>query len=167
MTRHQARIVRLCASLLRNASDAEDAAQEVFFKAYSSLARFQKNSSFYTWLYRIASNHCLGILRTAGRHRTESWDALIESQGEKIQELFTPAADPRRAVESADLVSKILSTLKPNYKLVLTLREVEGLSYAEIAHVMDCSADSVKAQIRRARAELEDKTRHFLPKPGV
>ena len=165
--RYQDRIFRLCRSLLRSTSDAEDAAQEVFLKAYTSLGRFQKTASFYTWLYRIASNHCLDVIRSSKRRPAESWDALLEEQGEKMHELLSPAADPRRAMEASELIGRILALLRPNYRLILTLREIEGLSYQEISDVLDCSIDSVKAQLRRGRAELEERARHFFPRLGV
>lgn len=166
VSRYQARVTRLCASYL-GVADAEDAAQDVFVKAYQSLAQFQRTSSFYTWLYRIASNHCLSVLRGQSRRRTESWDALLEAHGERIQEVFSAAPDPRRALEAADLIAKVLSGLRPNYREILILREVEGLSYEEIGQVLECSIDSVKAQLRRGREELEEKLRHFIGRPGV
>ncbi len=161
---YQARVRRLCASMLKDATEAEDAAQDVFLKAYRALAEYQGTSSFYTWLYRIASNHCLGLLRSKARKPAESWDALVEAEGEKNA---GSAPDPRRAVEAADTVRALFEGLDPAYKLVLTLREMEGLSYDEIAVVMDCSLDSVKARLRRARLEIEEKARHFLPGKGV
>ena len=161
--RHQSKIFRLCRSLLRNEADGEDAAQEVFIKAYQSLSQFQQNSSFYTWLYRIASNHCLSLLRSKARRSTQSLDSLLENEGDKIERLFASSADARRSLESAELVEKILASLNAKQRLIVTLREVEGLSYEEITQVLECSLDSVKAQLRRAREEIEKQLRHFLP----
>ena len=107
------------------------------------------------------------VLRGQSRRRTESWDALLEAHGERIQEVFSAAPDPRRALEAADLIAKVLSGLRPNYREILILREVEGLSYEEIGQVLECSIDSVKAQLRRGREELEEKLRHFIGRPGV
>ena len=142
---HQAKVLRLCVSLLGE-PDAEDAAQEIFLKAYRSLSSFRRDSSFSTWLYRIASNHCHDLLRKRSRQKTESLDELPES-------LLT-SADPRVGAEQADLAEQILLTLSPEERLILTLREVEGLSYQEIAEVLSCSLDAVKGRLKRARETL-------------
>ena len=165
--RYQMRVLQLCVSMLSNHAQAEDAAQEIFFKAYESLKRFRQDSSFSTWLYRIASNHCLDLLRKKSRHKTESWDGLIEEKGEKIQELLVAPQDPDRAREDAELVRYVLSCLNPDYRLVLTLREIHGLNYQEIAQAMNCSLDSVKARLRRARRDFEEKLRHSLKSENV
>lgn len=165
--RYQARIIRLCASLLRHEKDAEDAAQEVFVKAYQSLGSFQQSASFYTWLYRIATNHCLSALRNKGRRMTESLDSLLEAEGDQVAALFSSQPDFRDSLQAKELLTKLLDSLRPNYRAVIVLREVEGLSYEEIGRVLACSVDSVKAQLRRARQEIEEKLRHFLPKEGV
>ena len=164
---HQARIRRLCAHLLGDAMLADDAAQEVFFKAYQQLASFRQQSSFSTWLYRIASNQCLDLLRRRRRERTESWDALVEQQGEQVHEhlAVSPEAAPTPAY--ADLAHRALARLSPDDRLVLTLRELEGLSYEEIAQALQCSLDAVKSRLRRAREKLSNAARHFLPPGGV
>ena len=161
MREHHPRIIRLCASMLGNWADGEDAAQEVFLKAHRALPRFSGGSSVATWLYRIASNHCLDVLRAGARRPTWSWEALREAHGEAIERLAAEP-DPSRALEDRDLALKALSALPPDYRLVLALRELEGLSYEEIAEASGSSLDSVKARLRRARVELEDRLRHFL-----
>lgn len=156
---HQERILRLCASLLGGALPAEDAAQDVFVKAYQALPRFQGGSSLATWLHRIAVNHCMDLLRQTARRRTESWEALVEREGEKVHSLFAwPAGD---APGLADLAGRILSRLEPDQRAVLVLREIQGLSYQEMAAVMGCSLDAVKARLRRARLALQEAARHF------
>ncbi len=151
----------LCTSLLSDATQAEDAAQEIFIKAYQALSSFQGNSKFSTWLYRIASNHCKDLLRKRSRQKTESLDALIEKSGDEVQNLWEPSVDPRNASGASDLVEKLLSSLSPDERLILTLREVQGLSYQEIAETLKCSLDAVKSRLRRARETIEEKTRHF------
>lgn len=165
--KYQAKVLRLCSSLLGNPTAAEDAAQEIFIKAYQALDAFRGNAAFATWLYRIAANHCKDLLRKRARQKTESWDALVESQGEQVQELLAPSPDPSAAAANAELIDRLLSPLSPDYRLVLTLREAEGLSYQEIADVMKCSVDSVKARLRRARLEVLGHARHFSGKAGV
>jgi RNA polymerase sigma-70 factor (ECF subfamily) len=164
--RYQGRVMALCRTLLGNSPEVEDAAQEAFIKAYQSLDKFQGQSSFYTWIYRIASNHCLSLLRSKSRHPAESLDAIVEEEKEGLFRLFSNS-DPRAAVEAQALVDKILSGIRPNYRLVLILRERDELSYEEIAQVMEVSVDSVKALLRRAREEVQEKLRHFLPAEGV
>ena len=164
---HQARILRLCASLLEDSSLAEDAAQEVFFRAYRKLRTFRGQAAFSTWLYRIAANHCLDLLRRRRRERTESWDALLEGSGEPLHELLTLPRDPTTVVANTELVQRALAQLSPGYRLILTLREVEGLSYQELAGTLRCSLDAVKARLRRARQELLERVRHFLGEGGV
>lgn len=158
---HQARILRLCTSLLGNPTLAEDASQEIFLKAYQRLPTFRGQSAFSTWLYRIASNHCLDLLRKRQRERTESWEALVESSGEQLHELLAAPRDPKTVVANTELVQRALATLSPDYRLILTLREVEGLSYQELAEALHCSLDAVKARLRRARRELLERLRHF------
>jgi RNA polymerase sigma-70 factor (ECF subfamily) len=160
--RHHPWVIGLYCTTLDDRTQAEDAAQEVFLKAYRNLPRFQGTSSFSTWLHRIASNHCLDLLRSRSRHKTQSWDELLEAEGESIHRLLSAPPDENRAREDADLVKRVLAYLSPEYRMILTLREVQGLSYDEIAAAMDCSLDSVKARLRRARQDFAGRLRHFL-----
>ncbi len=154
---HQAKILRLCASLLSSETEAEDAAQEIFLKAYQSLASFRRESVFSTWLYRIALNHCQDLLRKRSRQRMESLDALIEESGDAIEKLLMSSPAPRRVAESAALVEQILSHLSADQRLILTLREGQGLSYQEIAQLLSCSVEGGRARLRRAREALSEK----------
>jgi RNA polymerase sigma-70 factor (ECF subfamily) len=158
---HQTKVLGLCTSLLGDATQAEDAAQEVFIKTYQSLRSFRGDSAFSTWLYRITANHCKDLLRKRSRERTESLDAMMEESAEGIQRFFEPSFDPSGAVGASDLIEKLLSSLSPDERLILTLREVQGLSYQEISGTLQCSLDAVKARLRRARQTLEEKVRHF------
>ena len=164
--RHHARIAGLCVSLLGGPSQADDAAQEIFLKAYQSLDKFRGTSAFSTWLYRIASNHCLDVLRAQSRRRSESLEAALEHEGGRLERLLTEP-DAQKKAEDADLVERALGALPPDYRLILTLRESQGLSYEEIMETMDCSMDSVKARLRRARESLEEVLRHILGPEGV
>ncbi len=160
--RHHAWVLGLCAATLGDRTAADDAAQEVFLKAYKSLPRFKGGSSFSTWLHRIAANHCLDLLRSRARRKTESWDELLENEGEHIIRLLAMPPDEEHGLEDADLVQRVLTCLPPDYRMVLTLREVQGLNYDEIATAMDCSLDSVKARLQRARRDFAECLRHFL-----
>ncbi len=158
--RHAPRVRALCAATLRNADEAEDAAQEAFLKAHRALGRFSGEASFGTWLHRIAVNHCLDLLRAAGRRRSESLDALLDADSSVLARALTEPS-PATTLEDRDAVARMLNRLIPDQRLALTLCEVEGLTYEEIARAMSCSLDSVKARIRRARAELLEMARHF------
>ncbi len=164
---YQAKVLGLCTSLLSDATQAEDAAQEIFIKAYQALSSFQGNSKFSTWLYRIAANHCKDLLRKRSRQKTESLDALIERSGDEVQNLWEPSVDPRNTSGASDIIEKLLSSLSPEERLILTLREVQGLSYQEISETLKCSLDAVKSRLRRARETLEEKVRHFSMSENV
>ena len=154
--RHAPRVRALCLSMLRDEAEADDAAQEAFLKAWRKLSSFGGESSFATWLHRIAANQCLDALRVRARRRSEPLEAAPE-----------PASPSgAAALEAADLAARLLAALPEDQRLALTLRELQGLSYEEIAAVMECSLDSVKARLRRARRTLEDAARHF-PGPGI
>ena len=165
--RHHARVLGLCASMLDGTAQAEDAAQEVFLKAYDCLKNFRGDSSFPTWLYRVASNHCLDILRSEARRKTQSWEALVEREGPRLQRLLVDPSDEIRAAEDADLVRAVFSRLPADYRLILTLREMEGLEYKELMAALDCSMDSVKAKLQRARRMFREICGHILPQENV
>jgi RNA polymerase sigma-70 factor, ECF subfamily len=161
------KVMGYCLSMLQNHSEAEEAAQDIFVKAYRSLPKFKGNSSFSTWLYRITTNHCLDLLRKRNRRKTFSLDALIEDEGDRIHGLFSTNAMAASQMEHRDLAGKILSTLPEDYRTILTLREADGLEYQEIAEVLNCSLDAVKGRLSRARKTLQENLRHFLPQNDV
>ena len=159
---HQSRIRGYCRYLLRHEADAEDAAQEIFLKAYQSLDRFRGDAAFSTWLYRIAANHCLDRLRRARRNPTDSWDAMIEAHGERAEALLATTDTPSDPVERTELLQMVLAALPERSRQVLVLRQMQGLSYTELAEVLGCSLDAVKGRLKRARQELDETLRHFL-----
>jgi len=156
-----------CLSMLSNHTEAEEAAQDVFVKAYRSLDKFKGNSAFSTWLYRITANHCLDVLRKRNRRKTVSLDSLVEAEGDHIHRLFSTDAVAASHMENRDLTGKILATLPQDYRTILTLREADGLEYQEIAEVMGCSLDAVKGRLSRARKQLQENLRHFLQEKDV
>ncbi len=160
VSKYQARIRGYCAVTLKDAALADDAAQEVFIKAYQALERFQGKSALSTWLYRIAVNQCMDILRKRTRQKTESWDALLEREGEKIEALFAEAKPEQSTDEQKELLTKLLAHLPEKSRQMLILREVEGLSYQELAQALNCTQDAVKARLKRTRKELETIIRH-------
>lgn len=164
--RHHARVLGLCASMLGDESLAEDAAQEAFLKAYASLGDFRSDSSFSTWLYRIAANRCLDLRRRNSRRPAESLDALVEQESPRLRRLLGDTVGGA-AAEDADLVRRVLDALPEDYRLILTLREVQGLDYKELMAALGCSMDAVKARLRRARLTFQEKLRHILEADGV
>jgi RNA polymerase sigma-70 factor (ECF subfamily) len=165
--RHHAHVIGLCVSMLGDEAAAEDAAQEAFLKAHRSLSAFRGDAAFSTWLYRIAANKCLDARRKLAREKSQSLDALLDAEDGPSLERLLATEGPERSAADKQLVEAVLAELPEAYRMILTLREVSGLDYKEIAEVMDCSLDSVKARLRRARAELLEKLRHFAGKGGV
>ncbi len=159
--KYEGRVRGYCLIVLSNATLADDAAQEIFIKAYQALSQFRGNASFSTWLYRIAANHCMDILRKTARRKTESWEALLEKEGEKIESLFVARSDIK-STEQKELLAKLLSHLSKKSREILVLREIHGLSYQELANTLECSVDAVKSRLKRARREIEANLRHFL-----
>jgi RNA polymerase sigma-70 factor (ECF subfamily) len=165
--KYETRVRGHCLAMLSNTTYAEDAAQEVFIKAYQSLGQFRGNSSFSTWLYRITANRCLDILRKKARKQTESWDALLEKEGSKIESMLVSQPAEESSAEQIELMAKILVHLSEKDRAMLLLREMQGLSYQELADTLGCSIDSVKARLRRARQEISEKLRHISAKENV
>jgi RNA polymerase sigma-70 factor (ECF subfamily) len=163
--RYEARVRGLCVSLLLNTAEADDAAQDVFLKVFTSLKTYRQDASFSAWIYRIASNHCLDVLRKRKRRKTESLDELTDQTDEGT------GRDEPRAAEIEDpgsvrnderaLAFRVLSYLPAEQRELLMLREVEGLRYDEIAVVLKCSVEAVRARLHRARRLLHEKSRHF------
>ncbi len=137
------RVYRLAVRMVGDA-DAADVAQEIFLRVFARIGTFRGASAFSTWLYRLAVNECL---RHQGR-RSRRLEALVE-------EPLSLAAGPERTLEQADLLGRALQRLDASLRAVFLLREVEGLSYKEIADVLDLPPGTVASQLSRARAELQ------------
>ena len=152
---YEKEIYNLCLRMLGGEQDALDASQEAFFKAFRSLDSFRGESRFSTWLYRLASNVCLDMLRKRSNRREVSLD------DDEI--LLPPIRDsrpsPQEAVETNELrqiMNKALDSLAPEFRQAVVLRDVTGLSYEEIAGVTGLEAGTVKSRIFRARRKLAD-----------
>lgn len=164
---HHPKIYGLCLGMLGDPAAADDAAQEAFLAAWKAFDSFKGDSAVGTWLHRIAANKCLDVLRRSGRRAEDSLDAILEGGGSRAEDAQSGDSGPERAAEAADLAGKVLGGLSDEYRLILTLREVQGLSYEEIMKVMDCSLDSVKARLRRARESALERLRHYQGPGGV
>ncbi len=159
--KYNSRVRGYCRMMLGNSTQAEDAAQEIFIKVYESLSKFRGESAFSTWLYRIMNFHCLDLLRKRNRTQTESWEALLEKEGHQIEAALSTARPNLSSEDSAELVSKILSYLPESAREILILREIQELSYEDLAATLNCTLDAVKSRLKRARTILEEKMRHF------
>jgi RNA polymerase sigma-70 factor (ECF subfamily) len=151
--RHQDRIYNLCRYMLRDPQNARDAAQDVFLKAYRGLKDFRPDSSLYTWMYRIAVTTCLDYRK---RFRRE-----VLTRGSVTGDLPSGERSPHDIYESTKITESIrlaLQKLPEKPRVVILLREIEGLSYDEIAEVLHISVGTVKSRISRARDQL----RHLL-----
>jgi RNA polymerase sigma-70 factor (ECF subfamily) len=153
--KYQDKIYNLCRHMLGNAHDAEDAAQDTFIKAYQNLNNFKPNASFYTWLYRIAVNTCLDYKK---RPFFESIFKHSAETEESFQERASGEPSPEKLYENKLLgvaLYKSLARLSPKLRAAIILKEIEGLSYEEVAEVLDVSSGTVKSRISRAREELK------------
>ncbi|MEJ2099266.1 MAG: sigma-70 family RNA polymerase sigma factor [Desulfobacterales bacterium] len=151
--KHQDRIYNLCRYMLQDPRNAQDAAQDVFLKAYRALKHFRPDFSIYTWLYRIAVNTCLDYQKKFRREVSRS-EPLAE-------DLPSDEPFPEQLYESREITAAIqlaLQKLPKKLSAAIVLREIEGLSYKEIADVLHTSVGTVKSRISRAREEL----RHLL-----
>lgn len=166
VSKYQVKIRGYCLHMLLDRGAAEDAAQEVFLKAYRHLDGFRSESRFSTWLFQIAVNHCRDLRRRKFAVSETSWDALREYQQERLAALDGGSSLLQRC-EARDLVMKSLAHLSPEHREVLTLREAHGYRYDEIAELLHCSLDAVKARLRRARVELAEHSRHFFDEGQV
>jgi len=153
--KYQDRIYNLCRHMLGNTSDAEDAAQDTFIKAYQKLKDFRPEASLYTWLYRIAVNTCLDYKK---RPFFESLFKRGDEDEEDIPEAVSEAPSPEKLYESKQLglaLARSLGKLSLKLRTVIILKEIEGLSYEEIADILEVSTGTVKSRISRARDELK------------
>ena len=157
VTAHEKRIYNLCRRLVGNPEDAAELTQEAFLNAWRGLARFQGESAFGTWLYRLASNACIDFLRKEKRRQGLSMTVSLEDEEERQVELpderYTPEGALART-EARRAVAEGLERLTPEHRQVLVMREINGLSYAEICAVLGLEEGTVKSRIARARNAL-------------
>ena len=129
---HQARVRLVCLAYLGNVTEADDAAQDVFVKAFQGLENFKGDASFETWIIRIADNHCLDLLRTRKRRRTDSLDALLEENGNVLESFFSRLDAVHESSpytpHDMELLGRLFAALPDEDREILALSEVEGLS---------------------------------------
>ena len=154
---YQKNVYNLALRMTGDPEDAADMAQEAFIKAYNSLSGYRGDSKFSVWLYRIVSNVCLGLLRGKKRRQTVSL-SVTDDDGEDTElDIADESQSPERIFERAmtrDAVRRGLAALTPEYRQILILRELQGMSYEEIAAVLGLESGTVKSRIFRARKKL-------------
>ena len=163
--KYQTRIAKLIARFVRNPADVQDVAQEAFIKAYRALPNFRGESAFYTWLYRIAINTAKNHLVAVGR-KTPSYAVDVqEVEKYDASEWLKEYATPERELLADEIevtVHNALEVLPPDLREAITLREIEGLSYEDIAQVMDCPIGTVRSRIFRAREAIDEKLKPIV-----
>ncbi|MBV8846552.1 MAG: sigma-70 family RNA polymerase sigma factor [Bryobacterales bacterium] len=167
--RYQNRIYRLAKNITQNKEDAEDVLQEAFLKAYSHLDTFQRNAKFYTWIVRIAVNEALMKLRKRKTDRTVPLDEPVDTGEETVNREIAVWEDNPEQRYSRDEMQQILDEavqdLKPDFRAVFLLRDIEELSTEETAEALGVSVPAVKSRLLRARLALREKlTRKFKRK---
>ncbi len=166
VVKYQRRLGRLISRFVRNAAEAEDLTQEAFIKAYRALPAFRGDSAFYTWLYRIGINTAKNHLLAQGRKAPtstpfDSEEAEDFEDASLLHEVATPENE-LMSKQVVDVVNASLQQLPEDLRTALTLREIEGLSYEEIAAVMDCPIGTVRSRIFRAREVVATNLRPLL-----
>ena len=167
--RYDRNVFRIANHITQNREDAEDVVQDAFLKAYQKLDQFQGNSKFYTWLVRIAVNEALMKLRKRRSDRTVPLDEPIDTgEDEMVREIAVWDENPEETYsrdELAKILDQAIESLKPAYRTVFILRDIEELSIEETAEALNLSISAVKSRLLRARLQLREKlTRQFKRK---
>ena len=160
--KYQHKVTSLISRYIHDWSECQDVAQETFIRAYRALANFRGDSQFYTWLYKIAVNTAKNHLVSAGRRPpTDDIDAVQYDGGSRLRDTDTPEHElMRQEIERS--VAATVEALPEELRMAITLREVDGLSYEEIAEAMDCPIGTVRSRIFRARDAIDQKLRPLL-----
>jgi RNA polymerase sigma-70 factor (ECF subfamily) len=170
VVKYQRKLMRLISRLIRDQAEAEDVVQEAFIKAYRALPQFRGDSAFYTWLYRIGINTAKNYLVTQGRRAPTSTEADVEEaetfdDGDQLRDINTPES-MLATKQIAETVNLAMEVLPEELRTAITLREIEGLSYEDIAEAMHCPIGTVRSRIFRAREAIAEKLRPLLDTAG-
>jgi len=166
VTKYQRKLGRLLSRFIRDPSEVEDVTQEAFIKAYRALPGFRGDSAFYTWLYRIGINTAKNHLVAMGRRAPTSTGLDAEEaesldSGDQLRDLNTPE-NQMMSRQVGETVNQTLQELPEELRTAITLREIEGLSYEEIAAAMQCPVGTVRSRIFRAREAVAEKLKPLL-----
>lgn len=157
---YQKKIFNLAYRIVGNYDDASDLAQEALIRIFKSIANFKEQSSFSTWVYRITTNVCLDEIRKKKNRRVLSLDEEIHVEdGEMKRQIMSDDPLPDEVAEREELrsiVSRAIDSLPEEQRVMITLRDIQGLSYEEIAEVLNCPGGTVKSRINRSRQALKN-----------
>lgn len=164
--KYQRKLGRLLSRFIRDPAEVEDVAQEAFIKAYRALPSFRGESAFYTWLYRIGINTAKNYLVSQGRRAPTTTEFNAdEAEGfegaEQLRDINTPENE-LLSKQIAETVNKAMDSLPDELRTAITLREIEGMSYEDIAGMMNCPIGTVRSRIFRAREAIAEKLRPLL-----
>jgi RNA polymerase sigma-70 factor (ECF subfamily) len=164
--KYQRKLGRLLSRLVRDPAEVEDVTQEAFIKAYRALPSFRGDSAFYTWLYRIGINTAKNYLVAMGRRAPtsteyDSEEAETFDDADGLRDINTPE-NILMSKQVAQTVNNAIDALPEELRTAITLREIDGLSYEEIAQIMDCPIGTVRSRIFRARESVAEKLRPQL-----
>ncbi len=159
MERHLERTRNLIFSIFRSAELVDDLTQDVFLKAYRALAHFRFDAAFSTWLYRIAINHCRDMMRKQKLRRSISLHALLEARDREVT--MKTSVEPQEH-ETRELIDRGLQRLPEKFRIPVVLKDMEGLSYEEMAEVMQCEMGTVKSRLSRGRTMLREYLKPLL-----
>jgi|TARA_B100000315_G_scaffold257180_1_gene305144 RNA polymerase sigma-70 factor (ECF subfamily) len=166
-SRYQHKILNLISRYVRDAQEVEDVAQEAFIKAFRALPRFRGESAFYTWLYRIAintaKNHLVARSRRPPGVDVDVEDAQFLDGADQLRQGENPEAELSRD-QLSTVIDEAISALPDDLRSAVTLREFDGLSYEQIADIMECPVGTVRSRIFRAREAIDERIRPFLGK---
>jgi len=166
VAKYQRKLGRLLSRFIRDPAEVEDVAQEAFIKAYRALPSFRGDSAFYTWLYRIGINTAKNYLVALGRRAPtvtefDSDEAESFEDGEQLRDINTPES-MLMSKEIGSTVNAAMEDLPEDLRTAIALREIEGLSYEEIASIMNCPIGTVRSRIFRAREAIAARLRPLL-----
>jgi RNA polymerase sigma-70 factor, ECF subfamily len=167
VSKYQHKVANLISRYVKNNSDVPDIVQEAFIKAYRALPNFRGESAFYTWLYRIAvncaKNHSVSLSRKPPSNDIDVDEAELYDGGGALRESATPE-NILLTSEVKKVIFNTMNTLPEDLRLAINFREIEGLSYEEIATIMECPVGTVRSRIFRARDAIEKKIKPLLQK---
>jgi RNA polymerase sigma-70 factor (ECF subfamily) len=172
LERHQGRVYHHALRLMGNAQDAEEVLQDTFLKVFRNLDRFEERSRFSTWIYRIATNEALMRLRRSRRKREVSLEERLERDGEEwhgdeVRDFARTALDHVADAEIRTALDRTLAELPEEYRVVFTMRDLDGLSNAEVAEVLDISVPAVKSRLHRSRLYLRNRLSRIFRDHGA
>lgn len=164
--RYRQRVFALAYGMVRHEQDATDLCQETFVKGWQAIGGFKRNSSFYTWLYRIATNLCIDHARKQGRRQSVPFEESVEPSANVNVEVAPSnrpmPTDEARRRELREQIEAALAELSPEHRAVIQLREYDGLEYAEIAAAVGCSIGTVMSRLFYARKHLQKLLREVI-----